>query len=134
MLIYLKKKVNMAFKLGSESRNFGKKPNQGIFDKDDASVPGVDVIRKDLEEGVDAEANNDGTIFISNNIEPGSEEERKILMHEMKHMVDMQTGRLAYDDDTITWDGQIYKRSQGFIMYEGEWYEEGDTELPWERH
>jgi len=121
----------MAFKLGSESRDIGKK---GGFGKDDVSIPGVDVIRKDLEPGIDAEANKDGTIFLSNHIEPNSDEERKVLMHEMKHMVDMQTGKLSYTDDHITWDGQKYKRDHGFINFEDEWYSEGDTSLPWEKH
>ena len=123
----------MAFKLGSESRDkHGYNGNK--FEKDEVSVPGVPVIRKDLDEGVDAEANIDGSIFIGNHILPGSEEERKILMHEMQHIVDMKTGRLSYDDDKITWDGEEYARKHGFIKFNEEWYEEGDTELPWERH
>ena len=123
----------MAFKLGSESRNFsGEGKNK--FDKDDASVPGVDVIRKDLPSGIDAEANNDGTIFIGNHIEPGSQQERKVLMHEMKHMVDMKTGKLAYDDTSITWMGISHRRHIGMIQYNGEWLPEGSTQLPWEKH
>ena len=122
----------MGFKLGSESRNHGKKV--GGVGKDEASIPGVEVIRKQLEPGIDAEANNDGTIFLNKDIEPGSEEERKVLLHEMKHMVDLQTGRLAYDDNHVSWDGNKYKRDHGWINYEGEWYKEGDTMLPWEKH
>ena len=122
----------MGFKLGSESRNNGKKV--GGVGKDEASVSGVEIIRKELGPGIDAEANNDGTIFLSEHIEPGSVEERKVLMHEMKHMVDMKTGRLAYDDDYVTWDGNKYKRDHGFISYEGDWYKEGATMLPWEKH
>jgi len=123
----------MAFKLGNESRNFGKE-SKNRFNTDDASVPGVDVIRKDLDPGIDAEANNDGTIFIGSHIEPGSAQERKVLMHEMKHMVDMQTGKLAYDDDSITWNGEEHKRHDGMVEYEGKWLPEGSTEFPWEKH
>jgi len=123
----------MAFKLGSESRNFGKE-SKNRFNTDDASVPGVDVIRKDLDPGIDAEANNDGTIFIGNHIEPGSTQERKVLMHEMKHMVDMQTGKLSYTDDSITWMGEEHGRLEGLINYEGKWLPEGSTEFPWEQH
>ena len=85
----------MAFKLGGESRSSGRKP-KNVFNKEDASVPGVPVIRKDLEPGIDAEANIDGSIFIGNHIQPGSAQERKVLMHEMRHIVDMKTGKLSY--------------------------------------
>ena len=110
----------MAFKLGGESRGSGRTP-KNVFNKEDASVPGVPVIRKDnLAKGIMAEANDDGTIFISNKIEPGSAEERKILMHEMKHMVDMKTGKLSYTDDTITWMGEKHPREKGMINFEGQ--------------
>tara|TARA_R110002072_G_scaffold218321_2_gene376055 strand:- start:420 stop:791 length:372 start_codon:yes stop_codon:yes gene_type:complete len=123
----------MAFKLGQESRKYGE-PTKNRFNKDDASIPGTDVIRKDLAKGISAEANMDGSIFISNKIEPGSEEERKILMHEMKHLVDMKTGKLSYTDDDITWMGESYKREKGQIEYKGEWLPEGDKTFPWEQH
>lgn len=122
----------MTFKLGGESRDGGMGRN--IFDKDDASVPGVAVIRKDLDSGIDGEANDDGTIFIGNHITPGSAQERKILMHEMKHMVDLKTGKLSYTDDSITWDGVEYKRLEGMIKYEDKWQPEGSPEFPWEKH
>ena len=125
----------MAFKLGSESRKYSGEPNKNRFNKDDASIPGVPVIRKDnLAKGIMAEANEDGTIFISDKIEPGSQEERKILMHEMQHMVDMKVGKLAYTDDDITWLGEKYERKDGNIYYEGEWKPEGSTDFPWEKH
>ena len=93
----------MTFKLGKENRNneYGSFKNR--FNKDDASIPGTPVIRKDLEKGIMAEANDDGSIFLSNKVTPGSAEERKILMHEMQHLVDMKVGKLAYTDDDITW-------------------------------
>ena len=130
----------MGFKLGSERGNYavsGEVKTKMRFGKNsggDASVPGTPVIRKSLEKGVLGEANNDGTIFVSKNIEPNSEQERSVVMHEMKHMVDMQTGRLAYDDNSITWDGEKYRRLEGLIKYEGKWLPEGSTEFPWERH
>jgi hypothetical protein len=124
----------MAFKLGGENRksNYGATNNK--FDRDDASVPGVPVIRKDLDSGIDGEANMDGSIFIGNHIEPGSAQERKILAHEMKHIVDMKTGKLSYTDDTITWNGDEYRRLEGLIKYEGKWLPEGDATFPWEQH
>jgi len=123
----------MAFKLGKESRKYGD-TNKNRFNKDDASVPGVPVIRKDLSKGIMAEANIDGSIFISNKVEPGSEEERRILMHEMTHLVDMKVGKLSYTDDDITWMGESYKRDKGKINYNGEWKPEGDKSFPWEQH
>ena len=124
----------MAFKLGGENRksNYGTTKNR--FDRDDASVPGVPVIRKKLAKGIMGEANMDGSIFISDKVEPGSAEERKILMHEMGHMVDMKTGKLSYTDDSITWMGEDFDREKGMIKFEGKWLPEGDTSFPWEKH
>ncbi len=67
----------MAFKLGSERGNYavnGEIKSKLSFNRKqsgDASLPGVPVIRKDLDEGIMGEANADGTIFISNEITPG---------------------------------------------------------------
>jgi len=125
----------MAFKLGSENRGIRYGEGGNKFQRDDASVPGVPVIRKsNLAKGVMAEANDDGTIFISDKVKPGSEEERKILMHEMKHMVDLKTGKLAYTDDSITWMGEKHERENGNIKFEGKWVPEGSTKFPWEKH
>ena len=123
----------MTFKLGSESRNFGD-TNKNRFNKDDASIPGTPILRKKLGKGIMAEANNDGSIFISDKVEPGSAEERQVLMHEMQHMVDMKVGKLAYTDDNITWMGETYDRKKGKINYNGKWIKEGSKEFPWERH
>jgi len=125
----------MAFKLGGENRkiNYGSAKNNFGSDPD-ASIPGVPVIRKKLDKGVMGEANDDGTIFISDKIEPGSEEERKVLMHEMAHMVDMKVGKLSYTDNSITWLGKTYDRHEGKISYNGEWLPEGHDDFPWEQH
>ena len=123
----------MTFKLGSETRNFGEK-SKNRFNKDDASIPGTPVIRKKLDGGVKAEANIDGSIFLDESVTPGSEEERAILMHEMGHLVDMKVGKLSYDDDSITWMGEKHERKSGKINFNGEWKQEGDPTLPWEKH
>ena len=122
----------MTFKLGSESRNV--QPNKNRFNKDDVSIEGTPVFRKKLEGGIKAEANIDGSIFLDTSVEPNSEQERAILLHEMKHLVDMKTGKLSYDDESITWMGQDYERKNGKINYEGEWIQEGSREFPWEQH
>ena len=124
----------MTFKLGGENRGTTYGSGKNRFQKDDASIPGVPVIRKDLAPGIKAEANIDGSIFLSNKVEPNSADERKILMHEMKHLVDMKVGKLAYTDDDITWLGETYDRKDGKINYEGEWLPEGSTKFPWEKH
>tara|TARA_R100000900_G_scaffold144559_1_gene128778 strand:+ start:134 stop:505 length:372 start_codon:yes stop_codon:yes gene_type:complete len=123
----------MAFKLGSEMRSF-KGANKNRFNKDDASIPGTPVIRKKLAGGIKAEANQDGSIFLDTSVEPGSEQERAILMHEMKHLVDMKTGKLSYTDQDVTWMGQNYERKDGKINYDGKWLPEGSHEFPWEGH
>jgi len=124
----------MTFKLGSESRKYSGETSPNRFNKDDASIPGTPILRKDLAKGIQAEANIDGSIFLSNKVEPGSQEERKILMHEMQHLVDMKVGKLAYTDDDITWMGEKYERKQGKINYNGEWLPEGSLDFPWEKH
>ena len=124
----------MAFKLGSENRKISYGDTKNRFNRDEASVPGTPVIRKKLDVGIKAEANIDGTIFLDESVVPGSEEERGILMHEMKHMVDMKTGKLSYDDDNISWMGEKYERKDGKINYNGKWHQEGDYTLPWEKH
>ena len=43
------------------------------------------VIRKDLEGGVIAEANNDGTIYVDKDVKPGSPLEKEAIAHEKVH-------------------------------------------------
>lgn len=123
----------MAFKLGGETRGF-RTGNKNRFNKDDVSISGTPVIRKKLAGGIKAEANIDGTIFLDTSVEPNSEQERAILLHEMKHLVDMKTGKLSYTDEKITWMGESYDRKDGHIEFEGKWVPEGSREFPWEQH
>ena len=129
----------MAFKLGK-----GKQPiaSQGVVNKklsfksDDASVSGNPVVRKKLDQGILGEANMDGSIYISDKIQPGSEEERQVLLHEMRHATDMKLGKLAYNDDSVYYDGVTYPREtrngKDMIKVDGKWKEAGD-DFPWER-
>mgnify|MGYP003150140013 CR=1 FL=1 len=119
------------FKLGSENRNIKKNPLS--FKREDSSVPGTHVLKKKLGKGILGESNNDGTIFISVKVPEGSDQEKQILMHEMKHQTDMKTGKLAYDDESISWMGEKYERKKGKINYNGEWLPEGHTSFPWEK-
>ena len=75
--------------------------------------------------------NNDGTIEIDPNLSPVERE--KTIAHEEKHMKDMESGKLAYDDDYVTWNGKKYERKDGNIIYKGKALIEGDPSLPWEK-
>ena len=126
----------MAFKLGSSrtpTLNKGQIEGRLSFKQTDASVPGTPVLRKDLGKDVLGEANNDGSIFIHNKVKPGSEQEKHVLMHEMVHQTDMRVGKLAYDDNFIKWNGEIYDRKKGKIFYNNEWVPEGSKDFPWEK-
>ena len=123
----------MTFKLGGENRKMNYDTFKNRFNKDDASVPGTPVFRKKLAGGIKAEANIDGSIYLDKSVEPGSEQERAILLHEMKHLVDMKTGKLSYTDNSITWNGETYNRKNGKIYYNNDWVPEGSGEFPWEQ-
>ena len=132
----------MGFKLGTERGNYavsGEIRTKMRFhqeDGGDASVPGTPVIRVPLEEGVLGEANMDGSIYLSDTIQPNSFEERQVVSHEMRHATDMKIGKLEYTDDYIKWNGEIFPREtikdKDMILVDGEWKEAGHTGFPWE--
>ena len=136
----------MGFKLGTERGNYaisGEVKTKLRFHKEsgdpDASVPGTPVIRKDLMPGVMGEANIDGSIYLSNKIEPGSEQERQVLNHEMRHSTDMKIGKLEYGDNYIKYNGETFRREtingKDMILFEGGWKEagaHGENGFPWE--
>ena len=133
----------MGFKLGAE-RGLevvsGEIRNKMRFHKEsgdpDASVPGTPVIRKDLEPGVLGESNMDGSIYISDELEPGSFEERQTINHEMRHATDIKIGKTEYADDYIKYNGETFPREtrngKDMILVYGEWKEAGDEGFPWE--
>ena len=132
----------MGFKLGSETGNYaigGEIRKKMRFSQEaggDASVPGTPVIRKPLEEGVMGEANMDGSIFISDQITPGSDVETQTLLHEMQHSTDMKVGKLEYGDDFVKYNGITHPREtingKDMIQIDGKWKEAGD-DFPWEK-
>jgi hypothetical protein len=129
----------MGFKLGKQREAIAHQGNlkrKLSFKTDDASIPGNPVIRKNLDEGILGEANMDGSIFISNKIQPGSREENQVLVHEMRHATDMKLGKLAYSDDHVYYDGITYPREtingKDMIKVDGKWKEAGD-DFPWEK-
>ena len=103
---------------------------------EDISVPGTPIIRKDLEPGVLAEANMDGSIYLNNEINPGSHQETQTLLHEMQHATDMKTGKLAYGDNFVKHNGITYPREtidgKDMIRVDGKWTEAGG-DFPWEK-
>ena len=89
--------------------------------------------RKELDNGIAGEANNDGTIFVNKKIEKGSPLEAEVVAHEGDHMARMEKGELGYSDNAVSWRGKKYERKDGKIKYNGEWREEGWKEFPWEK-
>ena len=132
----------MGFKLGSERGNYASRgviKNKMRFGKqagEDGSVPGTPVIRVPLEEGVMGEANMDGTIYVNSNIMPGSEADKQVINHEMRHATDMKLGKLAYDDNSVTYNGEVFPRvtidGKDMIIVDGVAKEAGDHGFPWE--
>ena len=134
---------NMGFKLGKNRGNYavnGEIKTKMRFGKQngdtDVSVPGTPVIRVPLEGSVKGEANMDGSIYISDKIIPGSFEERQVINHEMRHATDIRTGKLAYEDDHIMYNGEKFERKDingvDCILVDGEWKKAGDHDFPWE--
>ena len=132
----------MGFKLGKErglEARAGEIKTKMRFGKeagDYGSVPGTPVIRKPLAPGVIGEANMDGSIYINQNIVPGSEEERQVINHEMRHSTDMKVGKLSYSDDFVKFNGVTYPRKtingKDMIIVDGVAKEAGDDNFPWE--
>ena len=132
----------MGFKLGTErglattGGEIKTKMRFGKQSSEEGSVPGTPVIRVPLEEGVMGEANMDGSIYVNEQIVPGSYDDRQTINHEMRHATDMKIGKLAYEDDYITFNGEEFPREtrngKDMIKVDGKWKEAGDTGFPWE--
>ena len=132
----------MGFKLGTSrglQASGGEIKTKMRFGKqagEEGSVPGTPVIRVALEEGVMGEANMDGSIYVNEDVVPGSAQERDVINHEMRHATDMKIGKLAYTDHSITYNGEEFPRMDingvDSILVDGEWKEAGDTGFPWE--
>lgn len=109
----------MAFKLKGKELLFGINKDASTFD--------TPVFMKDLDGGVLAEANRDGTIFIDKSA--SKKEVKEAIRHEKVHLEQMKQGRLDYTDDSVIWKkdtrspARVYKRSD---------MAEGSKQLEWE--
>ena len=135
----------MGFKLGSERGNHavsGEIRTKFRFHKEsgdpDLSVPGTPVIRKRLEPGILGETNMDGSIYVSDQLDPNSSEMRETINHEMRHSTDMKVGKLEYGDDYVKYNGDTFVREtrngKDMILIDGKWREAGWEDFPWEVH
>ena len=130
----------MGFKLGTSRGNYADrgeiKTKLSFTRNQQATIPGTPIIPMPLDENIMGEANMDGTIFVSDKLDPNSAEYRQVINHEMRHATDMKLGKLSYDDDHIMYNGERFEREDidgvDSILVDGEWKEAGDTGFPWE--
>ncbi len=134
----------MGFKLGKAKQNYmtnGVLKTKLTFGSEagdlNVSVPGTPVIRKNLGTDVLGEANMDGSIYISNTIQPGSQLEQEAIREEMIHATEIKLGKLAYSDNDVTYNGVTYPREtingKDMIKVDGQWKEAGAHDFPWEK-
>jgi hypothetical protein len=111
----------MAFKLKPHAEVFG------IHEK--TSQFGTPVILKDdLEKGVEAEANRDGTIFVSSKLSDKKIEEA--VAHEKVHLDQLASGRLQYSADSVTWKKDTRSPAR---VYNRATMNEGHPDFEWEK-
>ena len=114
----------MAFKLGREKRNFKNSDN-------------VDIVKTPLDSGVLGEANMDGSISIDPSVDLNSPLGKRVIKHEKQHIDDIESGRAAYNDSVVMWEGKLYIRKEidGVKVIDGpngRW-PEGHPNHPWEQ-
>ena len=119
----------MGFRLGSESRDYKNSDNTSINNSGSIN-------RKDAGRGALAQANMDGSMDIDPSVDLNSPMGRRIIKHEQKHLEQIESGRAAYGDNWVMWEGKVYVRKEenGVPVIEGpngRW-PEGDPNHPWE--
>ena len=116
----------MAFKLGN-------KPLPGIAREGNINKKHkFKVERKNLGDGILGEA-HPGRVVIDKSVGPGSKEDERVIAHEGQHVKDMASGKAAFGDDWVRWEGKTYARKDGKIKYNGTWSDEGSSRFPWEK-
>ena len=129
----------MAFKLGKGKKfeaDGGKIKSKFKFKSGDLDVPGTPIYKKKLDDNILAEANMDGSIFVSEDMDPNDPMFKYTLNHEMQHITKMKTGEETYDDNAVYYKGEVWPRGNGYITnpHTGRKYKEGSRELPWENN
>ena len=127
----------MAFKLGREKglqASGGNIKSKLRFRTEIETIPGTPVFKKDLGDGILAEANMDGSIYISKDIHPDDPMLHQAMRHEMQHITAIKLGTETYDHNNVYFQGETWERNNGFITnpHTGERLVEGDKRLPWE--
>jgi hypothetical protein len=108
---------------------FKMNPKSTLFGMHDASSEfGTPVFKKDdMGEGIEAEANRDGTIFINSKMP--EHKIKEAVEHEKVHLDQIAQGRLQYSEDSVTWKkdtkspARVYKRAN---------MNEGHPDFEWE--
>jgi hypothetical protein len=120
----------MGFKLKSKGELFGINEELSEF--------GRPVFEKKLEPGIIAEANRDGTTFVSK--DASEKEKRDAIGHEEEHQKQFLQNKLQYTDHIVTWKkdtrspARVYERlDNGMLASAGKKIKEGDgNQLEWE--
>ena len=121
----------MGFKLGDERRDIKSSENVKLSSGSSAIRYG------DAGEGALAQANMDGSIDIDPSVDMNSPLGRRIIKHEQCHLNQIKSGRAAYGDGWVMWEGKTYfrKEENGQPVIDGpsgRW-PEGDPHHPWEQ-
>ena len=113
----------MAFKLGNRNRDFNLPWKAKLF-------------KKNFDDGTVAEANMDGTIDIDSALDLKSEFGKRVIKHEEKHLEQIESGKAAYNDSVVMWEGKLYVRKEidgvGVIDGPNGRWPEGHKNHPWE--
>ena len=99
------------------------KPKRGeLFNYDRSAFDDAPIIKKKLEEGVKAEANKDGSIYVDPSVDLASKKGKKIIEHEKVHLDQMAQGKLQYTDNEVIWKkdtkspARVYARIGGRLI------------------
>lgn len=127
----------MGFKLGSEKRRMVPTFDKKSKGKRVGDYKGSPILSQNMEEGTLAEANMDGTISVDPSINLNSKKGKRLLKHEKQHIDDIDSGRAAYNDNVVMWEGKMYLRRDigGEKVIDGpngRW-PEGHPKHPWEQ-
>ena len=127
----------MAFKLGTSKglqAQGGNIKSKFKFKSGSEVVPGTPVFVKKLEDGILAEANMDGSVFVNKDYDIDSPMMKYTMNHEMQHITKIKTGEETYDDNAVYFQGEVWPRGDGYVTdpNTGKKYREGDKSLPWE--